>query len=371
MHSSFLSLQDTQMLQATTSIQPLPNQEVPLTTYTLKANDAQSEPLLLSGESFAFQIEGYEATASFVQYKLNDVFIHTIVSDSYDYMIPDDELHPGTNYLRVVIFPINEAPPVIHEFYLDVHKEVSYFEKSPRSHTDFTETSNHSFVPILMYHKFSDYVPPDEQSIAVSTSLFESQLQRLLQEGYTPINFATILAYFEDKTALPNKPILITSDDGYLCNYENAYPLLKKYNIPATFFVSTAYIGTSLQNSHFTWEQAKEMEQSGLIDIQSHSHTHRAMDLLSDLELAYELSLSFSLIEQNLGQRDVTVLAYPQFRHTEDTKQFVYDYGVDLQITRLLSTPTSLSPTSIHRIHVSNVTTPDLLIKEIEKVTKK
>ena len=78
---------------------------------------------------------------------------------------------------------------------------------------------------------------------------------------------------------MPENPIAITFDDGYLSNYEIAYPILKELNIPATIFIVTSTVGLDessgkVSTPHFTWDQAREMQESGIIDIHSHSHSH-------------------------------------------------------------------------------------------------
>ncbi len=74
------------------------------------------------------------------------------------------------------------------------------------------------------------------------------------------------------KYKLPKNSILVTFDDGYKNNYTNAFPILKKYNIKATIFLNTKYIGTD--ESYLNWDEIKEMYQSGLIDFQMHTHSH-------------------------------------------------------------------------------------------------
>lgn len=71
---------------------------------------------------------------------------------------------------------------------------------------------------------------------------------------------------------LPENAILVTFDDGYRNNYTNAFPILKKYNIKATIFLNTKYIGTD--TSYLNWNEIQEMYESGLIDFQLHTHTH-------------------------------------------------------------------------------------------------
>ena len=225
-----------------------------------------------------------------------------------------------------------------------------------------------------MYHKIKDQVEntEEDQSMSVSTANFEAQLKALLEAGYTPINFKQLKDYLEGTSGLPKRPILITTDDGYLCNYTKAYPILKKYNAQATFFVTSLYVGVTNEHEHFTWEQAKEMEASGLIDIQSHTHGHTLMNALDKTDVSYEIQKSFGDIEKYLGKRDVKVLAYPQFLHTSKVKEWASECGVDLQVTNLVSKyiPTATQKIDIKRIHVSNDLSPQKLLNQIKHLTE-
>lgn len=225
-----------------------------------------------------------------------------------------------------------------------------------------------------MYHKIKDQVAhtEEDQSMSVSTANFEAQLKALFEAGYTPINFKQHKDYLEGKAGLPKRPILITADDGYLCNYTKAYPILKKYNAQATFFVTSLHVGVTNEHEHFTWAQAKEMEASGLIDIQSHTHGHTLMNELNKIDVSYEIQKSFGDIEKYLGKRDVKVLAYPQFLHTSKVKEWVSECGVDLQVTNLVSKyrPAATQKTDIKRIHVSNDLSPQKLLNQIKRLTE-
>ena len=115
----------------------------------------------------------------------------------------------------------------------------------------------------------------------VSPDLFESDLKYLEQNGYTTIVIQDLIDYFDKGTPLPEKPIMLTFDDGYYNNYLYAYPLLKKYNSKAVISI----IGFSTENmlpdsgevsanySHRNMgRRSKEMTESGLVEIQNHSY---------------------------------------------------------------------------------------------------
>jgi len=162
-----------------------------------------------------------------------------------------------------------------------------------------------------MYHHVNLH---PEDPITISPENFESQIKYLKGSGYTPLFLSEMFSHLKNRKPAPAKPILITFDDGFLDNWVFAYPILKKYAFKATVFVITSRIGESShvrpnfedavkgrvsqdeipdippheetkKNNVFSkgplpdyinWKEAHAMEKSGLIDIQSHSHTHAA-----------------------------------------------------------------------------------------------
>lgn len=131
-------------------------------------------------------------------------------------------------------------------------------------------------VPVLMYHHFDQTA---QNETTVSAALFEEQIRALSEAGYQAVSFEEMIRYVDDGIPLPEKPVCITMDDGYLSNYEIAFPILKKYNMKATIFAIGCSIGRDTYKDtafsitpHFSYAQAAEMMDSGLISIQSHTY---------------------------------------------------------------------------------------------------
>ena len=248
--------------------------------------------------------------------------------------------------------------------------------KSPRIKTTYKKeikpTYEHEYIPILMYHS----IPAGEvtnPSFQVSAKNFETQIMTLIQNGYAPICFKDYERYKKGEAGLPVKPFIIALDDGCEDNYTVAYPILKKMMAQATYFINPAYMGKKVYAyPHFTWENAKEMEASGLIDIQSHTYSHADMSIASEEKIREELEISFKLIEDNLGIRDIKVLCYPQYRSSEQSRKIATDMGVVFQVTNLASRYNRVYDSSqLHRIHVKDTTTPQELIDNIIDLTRK
>lgn len=139
---------------------------------------------------------------------------------------------------------------------------------------------NKKGVPIFLYHEVGN-------NSNVSTELFEEHLKIIQSLNMTTL---TMSEYYEKK--IKDNSILITFDDGYRGNYENVFPLLKKYNMKVTIFLNTLYIKNNRKNEnigrekkflhkkmdeYLTWQEIKEMNDSGLVDFQAHSHKHMAI----------------------------------------------------------------------------------------------
>lgn len=158
-------------------------------------------------------------------------------------------------------------------------------------------------VMVLNYHKIVN----EHKSLSVPPADFEKHLKWLQEYGYTSITPEQLYAFVVDGAELPEKPVLITFDDGYRDNYTNAYPLLKKYGFKATIFVVTSFMGT--YKNYLTWDMAKEMSENG-ISIESHTYSHKSMTETSDEDITKELTKSREAIKNKLGI-DADFVAYP------------------------------------------------------------
>lgn len=139
-------------------------------------------------------------------------------------------------------------------------------------------------LPILMYHAICTKSDKTGKFVITQNS-FKEDLEYLSQNGYTAISISELIDFVENGTPLPDKPIMLTFDDGYFNNYCYAYPLLKEYNQKAIISIIGKYTDLFTEApeenpnySHITWEQAKEMCDSGLVEIQNHSYNSHTTD---------------------------------------------------------------------------------------------
>ena len=170
---------------------------------------------------------------------------------------------------------------------------------------------NHYTVPILMYHYINNEEPLRSR-LGVSPESFEKQMRFLRERKYNIVSLEELADLIKNKEKIPFKTVAITFDDGYLDNYTHAYPVLKKYNIPAAIFVVINRVGKHLGNDDYmSWQQIKELSLSGLVTIGSHSMNHPNLsEIDSEAELREEIFESKRILEKELNQ-EVKFFSYP------------------------------------------------------------
>ncbi|MBW2664387.1 MAG: polysaccharide deacetylase family protein [Deltaproteobacteria bacterium] len=189
-------------------------------------------------------------------------------------------------------------------------------------------------IPILMYHMVRETDDPKEKRYCCHPDAFKQQMAYLKRAGYQVIGLDDLTNSIKNGTTLPQKSIAITFDDGFDDNYENAFPVLKKYGFPATVFVVSRLVGRTnewMQEEGFPvrkllgWEELKDMSENG-ITISSHTTTHASLTDMDTESARHEISNSKSELENALG-RAVYFFAYPYGRFNEQVEKLVVEAG--------------------------------------------
>lgn len=244
---------------------------------------------------------------------------------------------------------------------------------------------------ILAYHRVlpkpNDFAL-DEGVISVSPDIFEEEV-KFCKKYFSLINFEQLKNALEGITKLPSNPLIITFDDGYRDNYVYTFPILKKYDVPATIFLTVDYIGTdrifwwdevsyymkksgycqkadvdqvlrslkivsnkerirrikelknkarielNIDRQVLNWEEIREMRNNG-IEFGSHTMTHPVLSQLENKEeLKYELRESKRIIEDRLG-KNVIAFSYPvggENSFNEKINKNIKEAGYDFAVT--------------------------------------
>lgn len=174
-------------------------------------------------------------------------------------------------------------------------------------------------VPILMYHKIGDPPPGSRlKSLWVSAREFRDQMTYLKVHGFTPVTFLDIAAHVDEGVPVPEKPVLITFDDGYRNNYENAFPVLREFGFKAVVFLVVNTVeaenawhdpATEARISMLTWAQIEDMRAAG-IEFGSHTLNHPRLSRLDAAKAAHEIEESRRLLGKRFGRPPMS-FAYP------------------------------------------------------------
>jgi peptidoglycan/xylan/chitin deacetylase (PgdA/CDA1 family) len=185
-------------------------------------------------------------------------------------------------------------------------------------------------VPVLMYHHIRPILASynaKERKYTVTPEAFEAQMIELVNAGYTTISPDELeRALREGPAFLPKKPVLLTFDDGYQEHYHRAYPILKKYGLKATYFIVT---DDRPKRRYVTDAMLKEMDESGLITIASHTKNHAFLTKLGSAARTDEIKGSKEDLEAILGH-SVDYFAYPYGAISPQIEQEVEDAGYKL-----------------------------------------
>lgn len=185
-------------------------------------------------------------------------------------------------------------------------------------------------IPILTYHNFDPTVPG---SMTIDTQKFAAQMKYLKDNGYTVIPLIQAVNYLEGKTnELPPKPVVITADDGRETVYKYMLPVIREYHYPVTLFIYPSAISNA--KYALTWDQLRELQQTKLFDIESHTYWHPNFNEekkhLSSAEynklLHAQLFTARDIINKKLNI-NVTLLAWPYGIYNRDLEQQAANAG--------------------------------------------
>jgi peptidoglycan/xylan/chitin deacetylase (PgdA/CDA1 family) len=181
-------------------------------------------------------------------------------------------------------------------------------------------------VPILCYHRFG---PTVADSMTTTTKVFAAQLQWLKDHQYTVIPLRTLVNCLQGQgPPPPPHSVVITVDDGHKTVYSEMLPLVRKYNIPVTLFIYPSCISNPHAPYAMSWDQLKELQQTGLFDIQGHTFWHpnfkkdkkklKPADYQKEVDT--QLMKSKAVLEKHTGA-PVNLLAWPFGIYDDDLER--------------------------------------------------
>jgi peptidoglycan/xylan/chitin deacetylase (PgdA/CDA1 family) len=185
-------------------------------------------------------------------------------------------------------------------------------------------------IPILLYHSIAEECAPQFRRWAIHPEMFAAQMEMLHEQAYTPLTVTQFVTAINNKSALPERPVIVTFDDGFADFYTDALPILKEFGVPATLYITTGFIGETSRwlmeegealRPMLTWQQIAEISANG-IECGAHTHTHPQLDLLSRFQAYDQICRSKRLLESHLGQK-VHSFAYPHGYYRAEVRKMV------------------------------------------------
>ncbi|SFC42485.1 polysaccharide deacetylase family protein [Clostridium uliginosum] len=202
-------------------------------------------------------------------------------------------------------------------------------------------------VPVLYYHSVKE---TEDNEVTISPQKLRNELRYIKDSGYTTLTMAELQNHLLNNTAIPEKSIVITFDDGYMNNYTNAFSILKDLDMKATIFCITF----KLDGQYYLSESAiKNMSDYG-IDIESHTAGHPDLTKMTYEQQLSEFVESKEALE-SITDKPVTAVAYPYGNYNDDSIRAAKDAGFALAFTTHLGlADRNDNPFSLDRIYISS-----------------
>jgi peptidoglycan/xylan/chitin deacetylase (PgdA/CDA1 family) len=209
------------------------------------------------------------------------------------------------------------------------------------------QTAFHFYVaPILMYHHIDHR--SDDWKLSVSPENFKRQMDFLKAHQYKVLSLPDYARMIREGESVPRKSVVITFDDGYADNYENAFPVLKDLGFAATIFIQTGSIG---KRGYVTRDQVKMLSRHG-IEIASHTVNHPFLPDLDEEGWESEMTQSKEALERLLG-KPVSSFSYPGGGFNEDIRNMAQAVGYETATTTHLGPLWHRDPMALRRIRIS------------------
>jgi peptidoglycan/xylan/chitin deacetylase (PgdA/CDA1 family) len=190
-----------------------------------------------------------------------------------------------------------------------------------------------SAIPILLYHSVSREPSALIRPFTVTPEVFGSHMDCVIEQGRVSLTVSELAAALEGTIPLPERPVVVTFDDGFADFQEVALPALRARGLGVTLYVTTGFLRGSRGAAHspgfedrmLAWSQLPELATEG-VELGGHSHTHPHLDTLSPAQARVEIMRCKTLLEERLGT-PVRSFAYPNGYSSRTVRRLVREAG--------------------------------------------
>lgn len=185
-------------------------------------------------------------------------------------------------------------------------------------------------LPVLMYHHVEDMETAKAEghgSLTTDPANFRAKMQELRDKGYTVISASQLIAFFDEGSALPAKPAMVTFDDGYQDFADFAIPILREFSYPATLFVPT---GLMENPGYLSWNRIAEMSGQNIL-MANHTWSHHSVLASPEVDKREIATADQQLSEKGLNAPKV--FAYPYGSTNAFAQRYLQELGYKLAFT--------------------------------------
>lgn len=172
-------------------------------------------------------------------------------------------------------------------------------------------------LPVLLYHSISEAASSEVARFAITPKVFEDHMRHLAEEGYSSMTVTELLPVLEGRSdVLPERPVLVTFDDGFRDFLTNALAVMQRHGVVSTLYATTGFMGDGEAagtnrsgDEMLSWRELAEVARQG-VEVGGHTHSHPMLDTLPHAAARDEIVRCKELIEQHT-ETAVASFAYP------------------------------------------------------------
>ncbi|MFL2660593.1 MAG: polysaccharide deacetylase family protein [Alphaproteobacteria bacterium] len=184
-------------------------------------------------------------------------------------------------------------------------------------------------IIVLMYHRFDQDKYPDT---SISSKTFEEQIKFLLNSGVSILPLTDLIKFLNNEKEILNNTVFLTVDDAFRSFYSNAFPILKKFDLPFSVFVSTKYVSNQINSDYMSWEMLKDLsDNNGL--ILNHTRRHDSLLNMSSPKIINEIESNYSIIEKNIGKQP-KIFSYPYGESSVEVEKIIKSLGYKIAFSQ-------------------------------------
>lgn len=218
-------------------------------------------------------------------------------------------------------------------------------------------------IPVFVYHHIvEDEKMVNEDWMETPFDTFKKQINGLIKLGYRPISYKDLIDYKNGKKKIYKKSFLITFDDGYTDVYKYAFKYAREKNIPMTTFLINDKVG---EPGYYTWEEAKEMHDSGIMGVYSHGYTHIKYEYETPRKTLELTNKSYNELTEKLNDKKLLkIFTYPYGSYNNKELKLLYRNGYIQNLTdNKINNSNNLKLYGIHRCYPLNDSLNKILLK--------